>query len=410
MIRQVVKANLILLIQYAVGSLIPLLLIPHIVGVIGLTEYGHLAVLMAWGGYGATIVQYSFHLTGPKRVMQLKPGEGIAVVFIDVSTAKMILLCFVILAILPIISYLPFESKSSYAWLILLIMPLAASSNSTWFLQSQDKFLSVCVLSIIGSAFTLIIGFNYIKQGYKYSVDVAVLTSILGSTLIGLCTFIIAATSARNPKFEINLNTAFKSLKDGWHLFISQFISVLYTASGPIIINYYLNSEAAGAYSVTERVMSALMAAALLTHTAAYPRLASAYIKDRPTYWRTIKIILIGYITATLIASIVIWTERNIVINFLYGNSEKDHSLLLFVGLLWFISGIFGVTLTGYLTVSGRSKAIWPLNLKILITSLLLGVIGLKVLGGIGWLVAIVAAQLINIHVGYKYWKLEYGL
>ena len=105
MIRYVIKANSILLIQYAVGSLVPLLLIPHIVSTIGLAEYGHLAVLMAWGSYGAAIVQYSFHLTGPKRVMQLETGETTTSVFVDVTAAKTTLLFFVTLITLSLIFF-----------------------------------------------------------------------------------------------------------------------------------------------------------------------------------------------------------------------------------------------------------------------------------------------------------------
>ncbi len=409
MIRQVIKANSILLIQYAVGSLVPLLLIPHIVNTIGLAEYGHLAVLMAWGGYGAAIVQYSFHLTGPKRVMQLKPGETTSSVFVDVTTSKITLLCFVILVILSVNLFLPNQSKSSYAWLILLIMPLAASFNSIWLLQTQDKFIPICTLSIMGSISTLLIGFYFIRQDNEQSVDVAVLASIFGNTFIGLCTFSYAVLLVKIPIYRIKIKNIVSSLTDGWHLFISQFISMLYSASGPIVINYLLDSEAAGAYSVTEKVVSALIAAALLTHTAAYPRLSAAYINDRKNYWRTVKLILVGYIAVALIVSTVIWSERSFVLNFLYGKSTNDHSLLLFFGLLWFLTGIFGTTLTGYLVVSGQTNAVWPLTLKILVASLVLGILGIKILGAFGWLAALVVAQTIVFHTGFKYWKLNYG-
>ena len=408
MIRHVIKANSILLIQYAVGSLVPLLLIPHIVGVIGLAEYGHLAVLMAWGGYGATIVQYSFHLTGPKRVMQLKSGDTIAAVFIDVTTTKISLLCFAILVIVSLNFLLSNESKSSYAWLILIAMPLAAGLNSIWLLQSQDKFIPICALSTIGSIITLLIGFHFIRQGSEKSVDVAVLVSIFGNVFIGLCTFFYAVVLVNIPTYKIQVANIINSLTDGWHLFVSQFISMIYSASGPVVINYFLNSEAAGAYSVTERVMSALMAGALLTHTAAYPRLAATYISDRDSYWRTIKLILIGYLAVTLVASMAIWSARGFVLNFLYGGAGNDHSSLLFFGLLWFITGIFGTTLTGYLTVSGQTSAVWPLTLKILFVSLVLGILGIKILGDYGWLAALVAAQSIVFYTGYRYWNLSY--
>ena len=408
MIRHVIKANSILLIQYAVGSLVPLLLVPHIVNVIGLAEYGQIAVLIAWGSYAATIVQYSFHLTGPKRIMQLKPGETTTTVFFDITSAKISLLFFVIIVLFLSIILFENKSKSAYSWLILIAMPVAAGFNSIWFLQSRDKFSTICLLSIISSLITLIIGFIFINKGNDKAIDVAVLMSFFGVIFIGFSTFFMGAKLANFKDYKVRLISVKNSLKDGWHLFISQFISTLYTASGPIFIIYFINSEAAGAYSVTERAISALMAAALLTHTAAYPRLAAAYVNDRAAYWRTIKFIIIGYVSITLIFSLIILNRKVFVLNFLYGKSAADHSSLLFFGLLWFISGIFGVVLTGYLTVSNKNKEIWPLNFKILVTSLLLGVLGLTYFGAAGWLAAIVAAQSINIYYGYKYWLLNY--
>lgn len=288
-------------------------------------------------------------------------------------------------------------------------MPLAASFNSIWLLQTQDKFIAICSLSIISSVSTLLIGFYFIRKDNIQSVDVAVLASIFGNTFISLCTFIYAISLVKINIYRTNIINIIHSLRDGWHLFISQFISMLYSASGPIVINFLLDSEAAGAYSVTERVISALIAAALLTHTAAYPRLAAAYINDRTTYWRTIKLILIGYIVITFIFSMVIWSERIFVLNFLYGKSINENSSLLFFGLLWFITGIFGTTLTGYLTVSGQTNAIWPLTSKILLVSIVLGILGVKILGGFGWLAGLVFAQSIVFYYGYKYWNLNYG-
>lgn len=409
MIRHIIKANSILLIQYAVGSLVPLLLIPHIISVIGLSEYGNLAVLMAWGGYGAAIVQYSFNLTGPKRVMQLKPGETTAGVFIEIFAVKIILLFGVLIFTAFIFLFISNEIKMNYAWLILLAIPAAASFNSIWLLQSQDKFLHICVMSIAGSLLTLFIGFYFIKKTNENSFYFAVIASILGILFVGFFTFIISIFILKIDSFKVKIINIINSLKDGWNLFVSQFISMAYSASGPIVINYFVNSEAAGAYSVTERVVSALMAAALLTHTAAYPRLASSYNNDRVSYWRIIKIILIGYVVATMTASLIIWTERDSVLSFLYGSSSEDQSSLLLFGLIWLVTGIFGTTLTGYLTVSGQSAAVWPLTLKILIVSLLLGILGIKMLGGYGWLVGLLAAQSIVFHTGFKYWKFNYG-
>jgi len=410
MIRQVIQANAMLLVQYAVGSLVPLLLVPHIVKVIGLAEYGHLAVLMAWGSYGAVVVQYAFQMTGPKRVAHLATGETPASVFVDIAFAKLLLLTIVVpvMAFFALVS-MPLESTSSFAWVLLFAMPIAAALNSAWFLQAQGHFFPVCIISIVGSLLTLFIGFNFIDSGNHRAVDFAVVVSVFGAIFVGIGTLLLAIASVKKEKYVWHITRAISALKEGWHLFISQFVSMFYSASGSIVINYLLDAKAAGAYSVTERVINALLAAALLTHTAAYPRLASAYINNRIGYWRMLKFILTGYLSVTLIIAVLAWSLRELVVQFLYSEINSEHELLLFFGLAWLVLGIFGTALTGYLTVSGRSREVWPLTLKILLLSVTLGVPGVLFFGSVGWLAALVVSQLLVLLTGFKHWRREYG-
>lgn len=388
----------------------PLLLVPHIVKVIGLVEYGHLAVLMAWGSYGAVVVQYAFQLTGPKRVAHLAAGETPAGVFVDIAFAKFLLLSIVfpVLAVFALFS-MPLESTSSIAWVLLFATPIAAGLNSVWFLQAQGHFLSVCILSIVGSLLTLFIGFSFVKSGNHRAVDFAVVVSVCGALFIGIGTLLLAINLVKREKYEWRITRAISAINEGRHLFISQFVSMLYSASGPIVINFLLDAKAAGAYSVTERVINALMAAALLTHTAAYPRLASSYINNRVGYWRMLKFILTGYLSVTLIIAVMAWSLREQVAGFLYGEISSDHDGLLFFGLAWLVLGIFGTVLTGYLTVSGRSREVWPLTLKILVLSVAIGVPGVILFGSVGWLAALVLSQLWVLNTGFKHWRRNYG-
>jgi PST family polysaccharide transporter len=400
----------ILLIQYAVGSLVPLLLVPHIVSVIGLAQYGHLAVLMAWGGYGAVIVQYAFQITGPKKIVHLSAGQSIANAFVDILLAKFILLFIVItLMIVSLLVIMMSRSNSSFAWILLFAMPIASGLNSAWFLQARNQFLSVGILAIIGTLLTLSIGFVFVNKGNDQAINFAVLVSIFGAIFMSFGTLLLAIASIKNKRYQWNIARALNELKEGWHLFISQFISMVYTGSGPIIIDYLLDAKAAGAYGVTERVINALMAAALLTHTAAYPSLAYAFINDRVKYWKILKYILIVYLSVTLVIAALAWWLRDPLVQFLYSGKSGDYYELLFFGLAWLVLGIFGPALTGFLTVSGRSREVWPLTLKILVLSVSMGVPGVMLFGSAGWLAALVLSTFVVLHSGYKIWRREYG-
>ncbi len=412
MVHQIIQANIILLIQYTVGSLVPLLLIPHIVRVIGLTEYGHLAVLIAVGGYGAVIVQYAFHLTGPRRIVYRVNGESAGSIFIDITCAKLILLLLVHLIMAGIVYFLaPLRSSSPYAYIILFVLPAAACLNSVWFLQSVGRFLPVCVLASVGALFTLLIGFTLIEHGMGHAIDFAVITSVFAALFTGGGTMILAFGSIEKTFWRWDLIRIINVLQEGWHLFFSQFVSMIYSSSGPIVISALIDAKTAGAYSVTERVINAIMSAALLTHTAAYPRLASAYKNNRISYWKTMKLILLAYLLITLLISILALVFHDSLMLFLFGMEQtSEYRWLLIFGLGWLVLGIFGTALTGYLTVSGQSDKVWPLTLKVLVLSITIGIPSVILWGGAGWLFALVISQLFVLYTGFQYWRKEYAV
>jgi len=114
-------------------------------------------------------------------------------------------------------------------------------------------------------------------------------------------------------------------------------------------------------------------------------------------------------LTVTLIIAVLIWSLREPLVRFLFGDVSSDSYELLFFGLAWLVLGIFGPALTGYLTISGRSRDVWPLTLKILLLSVAMGVPGILLFGSVGWLVALVLSTFVVLHTGFKIWRREYG-
>ena len=409
MLQQIFRANVILIIQFTVRIFIPLLLVPHIVKVIGLTEYGYIAVVIAWGSYGAAIVRYAFNLTGPKRIATLTEEESLTTIFLDIALAKFFLLI-VVSSILGIILFFlpPLKSSSSITCLLFFALPVAAAFDSTWFLQVKDKFETICMVAVIGSLATLFIGFSFINEESLYSVDITVIVNMITPLVIGLGTMFLSVKLLENiSRFSWQFNRIINELKEGWHIFLSQFISMFYSASGPIIIDYMINAKAAGAYSVTMRIINALMTVVLLTHTAAYPRLASTYVADKAAYWRIMKFIIALYLAGASGMILVYFFMNNYIISFVYGEIHYSYKILFSWGLAWLTIGIFGPALTGYLTVSGQGYKIWPITLKILIASIVIGVPATFFWGSAGWLAGLVVAQFINFFEGLKCWRME---
>jgi O-antigen/teichoic acid export membrane protein len=184
---------------------------------------------------------------------------------------------------------------------------------------------------------------------------------------------------------------------------------MLYSASGPIVIGALVDARSAGAYSVMERAVIAISGAAMLTHTAAYPRLAATYARDRAAYRNILKLVLLTYLAVSAAIAIAVIALRDDVVQFLYHEQSESHYTLLYLGLVWLLLGVLCSALTCYLTVSGRTREVWPLTLKILVTAVAIGIPAVLLCGGAGWLLALVLSQAIVLASGFKYWRREYA-
>lgn len=377
------------------SSLVPLLLVPHIIRQIGLTEFGVLAIASAFAAYGAIFVQYAFNLTGPQHLASNRDQSRASVIG-DIATAKILLFIFVCLVILlaqPGLTLVGWQPTRAQL-IILLAVPLGAALHSGWYLQSVGKLADASVVAIIGSVLTLAVGFTMIGRSQNNS-EMAAVSLVIGPLVGGVGTAFVAA---RNAKRLGELRFAWHSprwaLKDGWPLFASQFTASLYSASGPIVIGLLSSSAQAGAYGAVERIANAFIGACLLTHSAAYPRLAHLYITDRKAYLLVLAWVVSVYLIGVSGLIVIAIFQYDSLVTFVLGNSQEGSGPLILAAMCWMLLGVFGSALTGYWTVSGRGHLLLPLTLKILAVAFLLGLPGVLFLGGWAWLAALCVSQI----------------
>jgi PST family polysaccharide transporter len=413
MIRRLALNNIVLVFQYAVGALVPLLLIPHIVRELGLAQFGALAIALACANYGALIVQYGFHLSGPYELTNVRPGETATDVICRIAAAKGVLfgLVMLVLAIATGVTAAMGESFTAAQVWLLSAIPFAAALHTGWHLQVLGRFGSVAILSISGAGLSLVLGLNGVSAEAESNQFLAALALSLGPVWVGAGTLLTSALLL--PRGDNTIKSRLGSLKpwsvlgEGWPLFASQFVSALYTASGAIVVGVLAGVEQAGAYGAIERVSSGLVGVCLLIHAAAYPTLVQLYESSRTSYIRLMRFVLLGYLVLAATAAFVAALAWVPLLQFVLGPQGTQYAPLLSVALVWILLGIFGTALTGYLAARGDGQLVLPLNLKVLAVSFLLGVPGTVVWGAWAWMAALCVAQIVVLAAGWRAWSIE---
>jgi O-antigen/teichoic acid export membrane protein len=192
-------------------------------------------------------------------------------------------------------------------------------------------------------------------------------------------------------------------------LFASQFVASVYSSAGPIVIGQISSVREAGAYSAVERLVNAVGGASLLTHTAAYPRLAKDFRESRANYVVLVRNVLGLVLTICGVAAVVIWFGRGLLGRIVFGGMLEGRDALLAWSLAWLVVSGFGTVLTGYLTVSDRGREVMPLTLKVLGIAMVLGLPGSFLFGAEGWMASLVLSQLVVVYTVIRQWRHENG-
>jgi polysaccharide transporter, PST family len=408
MILRIAKNNGLLVGQYAMSSLVPLLLVPHIVRGIGLAEYGRIAFILALAGYGVVFVQYSFQLTGPARIMERTSEPLIRQTFCEITATKLFLLLIALIVEAGMLFIMSSrEHPLYYESILMMSVTIGAAAQAIWFLQSVNRFNAVFLISAIATSIVLAVGLTFINPNGSASKHWTIVALSTGPLVVGIGTLAIAFCHIGMSWTNTNLRRIFSIIREDSGLFVSQLIGYMYSGSGIIVIKILLGSEQAGIYSVMDRVLTAFVAASLLTHTAAYPILSNTYSIDRKKYKSLLKNVILIYLSATSCISAISIIFSNEITIYLFGGNDYAYQKLLYFALIWLNIAVFGPMLTGYMAVSGKKGNVLVITLMALAISFIVGIPFTLIFGPSGWLVGIIMSQSVVAMTAIKYWRTE---
>lgn len=406
LIKPLLKNNVALLLQYATGAAVPFLLLPHLARSLGLEAFGTLSIMLAWATYATALVHYAFHLTGPARAARTPPAELPRLVSAVLQARGLLFATAVPVLLLCLAAGLIPASTVVAVGLILIVLPLAATLETTWHLQARDRFGDIAAVSILGTAVALAIGFGQVADASAASISWAAAALCAGAIVTAAGSFALTATSIGKLPVASRAEVG-SALREGRPLFVSQLVALVYGGSGPIVLGWLSGPAEAGTYAVIARVAMALCVLSDLMHTTAYPTLARLYPVDRAGYLRLVRLVIVSYLGFAAAIGVLGWTFREPVLAYLYG-AERDglHVLYLFA-LFWIFSGIFGGVVTGYFAVSGQAERAFRLNLLVMAVTLAIGLPAAWAFGTAGWVAAIVAGQAVVALTAIHHWKKE---
>jgi PST family polysaccharide transporter len=326
--------------------ILPLLVLPYLVRVLGPARFGLLAFAQAFMQYFILLSDYGFNLSATQEVVRHRDDpERLSGTFNSVFAAKLLLLALSFLGAGAIVLLVP---KFRADWPLYCVSFLAVVGSvlfPVWFFQGMEKMKYITGLNVTTRVLVTLAIFLLVRTPDDLLVAAGIQAG--GVTLAGLLS-LFWIRSVAPVRFGIpTLSAVVASLRDGWHLFISSAAISLYTTSNLFLLGLLGNNVAVGYFSAAEKLIRAVNGALTPVTQAIYPHVNALISRSRETGLHFLRRSLRWIGGGALAVSVLLMASAGVVVRVLFGPEFLPAVAVVrwmaFLPFLVALSNIFGV-------------------------------------------------------------------
>jgi PST family polysaccharide transporter len=260
--------------------LIPMLLLPYLVRVLGVSQYGLVAFSQSIAQYFIIATDYGFNYSATRQIALHRhdPGE-VSRIFYGVMAIKMALVVAGAAIMGSAVIFVPRLRADSGIYLAAYVAVIGSALFPVWLFQGMERmqFISIITgISKLASAASVVLLVHSRQDAF-----LATLLQSFGWVIAGLIgvTFGIRKFSLR-PVLP-DRKSIVAMLHDGRHLFVSTAAITLYTNTNVFLVGAIAGNTEAGYFSLADRFIRAVTGLAFPVIQATYPRVVRMMADSR---------------------------------------------------------------------------------------------------------------------------------
>lgn len=274
-------------------NFVPLLTIPYLARVLGVTGWGLVAFAQSFGMSVSILGEYGFTLSATREVARHRDDpEKLAEVVSGVLGAKAILAVATVAVAFSIQSLIPiFHDDPLLLWGG-LFWALCRMASMVWYFQGRERmrlfaWVDIATQGLAAMAVFVLVG----RPSDGWLVLALQGLGYLLSFLIGLW-LTYREISARMPTWR----SAWRALRMGWSLFLYRGSVTLYTAGNAFILGLFVSPLWVGYYAGAEKITRAFLGLLNPINQALYPRLSHLvyHARSRAVRLARVAIVVMG--------------------------------------------------------------------------------------------------------------------
>jgi O-antigen/teichoic acid export membrane protein len=255
--------------------ILPLIIVPYLVRVLGAEEFGLLGFAQGLVAYFGVVVDYGFDWSATRMIsVGRSDPNAVSRTAVSVWGAKFFLLALSLCVLLPITLFVPKVREAALLVWVIFASLAGRALFPSWLYQGLEQMTSIATINISVRAAGLVALILFVKQPKDLLICAAILTfQSLMAGLLGV------AWAIRKFKMQLALpewSEIWSSLKNGLALFLSASATTLYTSGNAFVLGMLVgNFSTVGYYVAAERLVRAAIDALGPIAQAFFPRVAN---------------------------------------------------------------------------------------------------------------------------------------
>lgn len=285
---------------------LPLAIAAYTTRVLGLEDWGHVAMTQLVLGFFCLFVSWGFSWSATRKIAAIgdDPAE-VSKVAIATILGQVLLACAMGLVLLALIATVPFfrDAAAFYLWGLLVIAGTALFPN--WLLTGLERMRAFSAIQIGGRILTLVFIVLFVHSPADAPLIIAIqgaVSLIAGSVSVWLL-HRDGILMWRRP----TLADIFVEVKEGSAIFLSTTAIGVYVNLTPVILGFLAGPVAVGQFALADRIRQAAQSVLQPVSTALFPRISRLVASDPSAAAPLLKISGIGLVVISAGISAALW-------------------------------------------------------------------------------------------------------
>ena len=390
-----------LTILQAANYILPLIILPFLVRVLDLENFGIVMFSQALITFIVVGVDFGFDISGTREIsVSNNDKERISEVFSAIITIRVLLIFLWFIILMLLVECIPKLKANAFIYYLNFGVVVGQGIFPAWFFQGIQRMKFVTFVNILAKLiFTLLILFIVNEKEDYYLVPAF---NSIGFLIAGLLGFFLAFKHIYVKKPNFNLIKTL--LRDSVSLFFGKLANNIFTSCNILILGFFAGNTIVGIYSSFEKLILAIKNMYTPFFQAVFPWLANKSEHEKRAFInKTVPYVFsVGAFTCLII---IIFGDEILMLVFNNSSLNKHSMVFKVFSVIGIVSGLNMVYISLYLPAAKK----YGVRMKIFITAavfhLLVSMILTPFYQIYGIVLSVILTETFLLLLGYYYFK-----